>query len=310
MANYAILRFQKYKAGGVAGIDRHNERKKSCYKSNPNIDPERSKDNYHLIAPNGTYSSEYKKRISEVGCRTRSNSTVIVETLITASPEFLEKMNAEEQRQFFTRAADFIFQKIGKQNVISAVVHMDEKTPHMHMTFCPITEDGRLSAKDILGNRQSLSKWQDDFYEHMVQFYPDLSRGLPASLTKRKHIPTYLFKQAEELQQIYPKLMESLGSINTFNAGKKRDEALAFLAKHLPKLTKFSAQIKRTDEYIRDLEEAKKNLESTVADQDAQFFEMEYTVRNLNHEQKKVKDLLKKIPAELLTEFTKNEKTR
>jgi len=130
------------------------------------------------------------------------------------------------------------------------------------------------------------------------------------SLTKRKHIPTYLFKQADELQQIYPKLVESLENINAFNAGKKRDEALSFLAKHLPKLTKFSAQIKRTNEYIRDLEEAKKDLESAVAEQDAQLFEMEYTVRNLNHEQKKVKDLLKKIPAELLTELTKNEKTR
>ena len=48
---YAILRFQKRKAGGVAACERHNERKKEAYKSNPDIDMERSKNNYHLIAP-------------------------------------------------------------------------------------------------------------------------------------------------------------------------------------------------------------------------------------------------------------------
>ena len=47
---YAILRFQKRKAGGVAACERHNERKKEAYKSNPDIDMERSKNNYHLIA--------------------------------------------------------------------------------------------------------------------------------------------------------------------------------------------------------------------------------------------------------------------
>ena len=53
---YAILRFQKRKAGGVAACERHNERKKEAYKSNPDIDMERSKNNYHLVAPpNYTY---------------------------------------------------------------------------------------------------------------------------------------------------------------------------------------------------------------------------------------------------------------
>ena len=55
---YAILRFQKRKAGGVAACERHNERKKEAYKSNPDIDMERSKNNYHLIAPpKYTYNS-------------------------------------------------------------------------------------------------------------------------------------------------------------------------------------------------------------------------------------------------------------
>lgn len=54
-------------------------------------------------------------------------------------------------------------------NVVSAVVHMDEKTPHMHLAFVPLTKDNCLSAKEILGNRVSLSKWQDDSRAHKVR---------------------------------------------------------------------------------------------------------------------------------------------
>lgn len=90
---YAILRFQKRKAGGVAACERHNERKKEAYKSNPDIDMERSKNNYHLIAPpKYTYKKEINRMVAEAGCRTRKDSVMMVETLITASPEFMNQL--------------------------------------------------------------------------------------------------------------------------------------------------------------------------------------------------------------------------
>ena len=57
-------------------------------------------------------------------------------------------------------------------------------------------EDNRLCAKEIIGNRANLTKWQDDFHAYMVEKYPALERGESASKTGRKHIPTRLFKQA------------------------------------------------------------------------------------------------------------------
>ena len=65
----------------------------------------------------------------------------------------------------------------------------------------PLTEDNRLCAKEIIGNRANLTKWQDDFYAYMLQKYPDLERGETASKTGRKHIPTRLFKQAVHLSK-------------------------------------------------------------------------------------------------------------
>ena len=64
---------------------------------------------------------------------------------------------------------------------------MDEKTPHLHLTFVPLTKDNRLCAKEIIGNRANLTKWQDDFHASMVEKYPDLERGESASKTGRKH---------------------------------------------------------------------------------------------------------------------------
>lgn len=128
---YAILRFQKRKAGGVAACERHNERKKEAYKSNPDIDMERSKNNYHLIAPpKYTYKKEINRMVAEAGCRTRKDSVMMVETLITASPEFMNQLPPEEQKAYFQTALDFISERVGKQNILSAVVHMDERTPH------------------------------------------------------------------------------------------------------------------------------------------------------------------------------------
>ncbi len=173
---YAILRFQKRKAGSVASCERHNERKKEAYKSNPDIDTERSKDNYHLVPPpRYTYKKEINRMVKEAGCKVRRDSVMMVETLITASPEFMNSLPPEEQKEYFTRALEFLSERVGKQNILSAVVHMDEKTPHMHLCFVPITPEKKLSAKAFLGNQKSLSEWQTAYHERIAcggQAYP------------------------------------------------------------------------------------------------------------------------------------------
>lgn len=183
---YTILRFKKDKGGAVAGCERHNERKKEAYKSNPDIDINKSKYNYHIIqAPKYTYSRKIKDLIKRYGCKVRKDSVKLVETLITASPDFMNKLSEKEKREYFERATEFIKQEVGEDRIISAVVHMDESTPHMHLAFCPINKDGKLSAKSILGNQKSLSEWQTRFYECMHERWNELERGKSAQETKK-----------------------------------------------------------------------------------------------------------------------------
>ena len=138
---YAILRFSKYKGPEISGIDAHNERTKEKYASNPDIDPTRTHLNFHLIKPERKYRAESERQIAEAGCRTRSDSVRVVEALITATPEFFKGKKRAEIKEFFNEALEFIKQNQAPETIISAVVHLDEKSPHMHLCFVPLTED-------------------------------------------------------------------------------------------------------------------------------------------------------------------------
>lgn len=254
MPQYAIMRFAKQK-GGAGALEAHHERTKAKYASNPDIDTARSKYNFHIVAPQVHYRQEVDSRIETAGCRTRKDSVRFIDTLITASPDFFKGKKYAEVRAYFERATDFLSRKIGKGNIFTAVVHMDEKTPHMHLCFTPITEDGRLSAKDIIGNRVQLTKWQDDFWAHMVKGFPDLERGESASKTGRKHIPTRVFKQAAHLTKQAERIQAALDGINPLNASKKRDEAVALLQKFFPDMEGLETRLRR---YKREFDRQEK----------------------------------------------------
>lgn len=259
MPQYAILRFAKHKGGSAGALEAHHERRKEKYASNPDIDITRSKDNFHVIQPQNRYKQEIEKRIQTAGCKTRKDSTRFVDTMITASPQFFNGKSKQEIRAYFMEAVKFIAQRIGKDNIFSAVVHMDEKTPHLHLCFTPITEDGRLSAKEILGNRAQLSKWQDDFYAYMFQSFPDLERGESSLKTGRKHIPTSIFKQAVHLTRQAAKIRTLLADVGPLNARKRTEEISSLLIKWFPKMESFETQLKRYKKGFATLE--KKNTE-------------------------------------------------
>ena len=203
-------------------LEAHHERKKEQYASNPDIDTSRSKYNFHIVKPDGRYYHFIQSRIEQARCRTRKDSTRFVDTLITASPEFFKGKSPKEIAAYFQRAADFLIDRVGRENIVSAMVHMDEKTPHLHLVFVPLTKDNRLCAKEIIGNRANLTKWQDDFHACMVEQYPDLERGESASKTGRKHIPTRLFKQAVNLSKQARAIEAVLSGITPLNAGRRK----------------------------------------------------------------------------------------
>ena len=166
---------------------------------------------------------------------------------MTASPEFFKGKKKGEIKAYFQEALGFIREHQDPKTIISAVVHMDEKTSHMHLCFVPLTADGRLSAKEIVGNKKKLTQWQDKFWEHMVKKYPDLERGESASETGRDHIPPRLFKEAIHLNRMKEQIMAILNGTNPFNKKGKLDELEALLDKYVPGAEALRTKLRKYD---------------------------------------------------------------
>ena len=315
-AQYGILRFAKYKGPEIGQIEAHNERTKETYASNPDIDPARKHLNYNLLSPPSKYRAEAERQIREAGCRTRKDSVRLVETLITASPEFFLGKSQQEIRAYFERALEFMKTKQDPDTFVSAVVHMDEKTPHMHLCFVPITEDGRLSAKDIVGNKKKLTKWQDEYWSYMVKKYPDLERGESASETGRTHIPPRIFKQATKLHRLEQKLRELLSSINPMNAKRVREEILKILDEYIPGvaelMTKAKALKKAEKELKAEIAQLKKEANSNKPSVQ-RLLELEKKVQEQEELQRTISSLqqtLTAIPPEIIAEYNEPKSER
>ena len=302
-AQHAILRFAKYKGPEISRIEAHNERTKESYASNPDVDTARSKQNFHLVTPERRYRAETERQIAQAGCRTRSDSVRVVEVLFTASHDFFKGKSKGEIRAFFEECMAFLAQRQDPATYLSAVVHMDEKTPHMHLSFVPLTADGRLSAKEIVGNRQKLTQWQDAFWEHMVQKYPDLERGESASKTGRTHIPPRIFKQATHLNRQLDKILQLLADTNVWNAKKRTAQLETALRKFFPEMEDFLTQTRKYEKAIRGLSAEKERLKQELDQSKETQRKQKMNEYRLEADYANLLRKLERIPPELRRQF-------
>ena len=310
---YTILRFAKQKGGAARSIDAHHERTKEEYASNPDIDKSRIAQNYHLVTPRWSYEQEIKHSIQMAGCRVRRDSVKFVDTLVTVSPEFA-KAHEAEMPEYFNRAFDFLKERVGEENIFSAVVHMDEKTPHMHLCFVPLTKDKRLSAKEILGNKKAMIQWQDDFYACMAERWPELERGTPAVETRRKHLTPQWYKKVTAMDTKLEKLEAALSDVNVFNAGKKREEAAALLKQLLPEVESFQAEIQRMQAAVsqslsmqRCSAEENEALKDELTVERRKSAEQRAKLTVLEERYKRAEKLLSKLPRDVILQYSKYE---
>lgn len=197
---YGVCRLRKYKRGAVRGIETHVERRATISNTNPNIERSHSSKNYDL---NGRYDDTFiqqiNERFAECGIKKsklRKDAVMVAELLFTASPTFFDGKTDDEIRQYFTTCYEYACSKFGAENIISAMVHLDEKTPHMHLCFVPITKDNRLNIHSYFPTGKQLVKFQDDVHENVFKGY-GLERGEPAKETGRKHIETMDWKKEQ-----------------------------------------------------------------------------------------------------------------
>ena len=204
--SYAIIRNEKLTRAQAMGAYKHNERKTKNH-SNKNIDSSRTELNYYLKKNELSYIKEFdriKKKYNLKG-QIRSNSNIICEMVFTSDQKFFDEIGYEESKRYFTESYIFIcnYKNLGKQNIISAVVHMDEDTPHMHLLFIPVvhTTDkqgnkiDKVCCRDFWRGKNSYRDLQNAYFKHISEKGFKLERGELVEVTNREHYSIQEYKK-------------------------------------------------------------------------------------------------------------------
>ena len=189
--SFAIIRNTKYKRENLKGIYRHNERKNKNY-SNDNIDKERSYLNYSIKSPKYRYDKEFDRLKEEYNLKGQIKvvSNIACEYIITSDKQFFDEIGEKETKRYFETAYNFVaeYKNLGEQYIMSAKVHMDEETPHMHLIFLPVvhTTDkkgndiDKLACSEFWKEKDSYRQLQNAFHSYITANGFDLERGNPS----------------------------------------------------------------------------------------------------------------------------------
>lgn len=197
---FAVVHMMKIKQGAVGGIQSHNNREHTP-RTNPDVDMSRSGDNINLV-PCDNYKGAIKEKVSALvqsDKAIRKDAVVVCDFIITSDYDTMKELGAEKQRAFFEDAVKWFGDRYGKDRVLFATVHMDEKTPHLHMGVVPITAEGRLSAKTIF-TKTEMKAIQTEFARDVGAKY-GLERGVEGS--DRTHLSELDFKIQKAEEALY-----------------------------------------------------------------------------------------------------------
>jgi hypothetical protein len=184
MANYAIMRCKKLTGmGSVASALQH------CYRERetPNADADRTPENHCSVSQSADEAmGKLRELLPE---KRRKDAVLAVEYVMTASPEWWNEATPRQQAEFFARSEQWLENKYGKDRVVAAVVHRDEATPHLSAFVVPLTQDGRLSAKEFIGGRSKMRDDQSTYAESVKKL--GLERGIEGSRATHQTVQHY-----------------------------------------------------------------------------------------------------------------------
>lgn len=267
--SYAIIRNANYKKDNLAGLYKHNERKNTNY-SNKEISKDKQKNNYSIKKCNTTYTNALKILQKEYNLQGRiiKTTNVVCEFIITSNNDFFDRIGEEETKRYFQTAYNFVanYKNLGEENILSAKVHLDETTPHLHIVFVPVihkldTKSGKvinkIACSEYWKGKDSYRILQDNFYKYIIENGFDLERG---KSKKIEHLSTEKLKQVTDYDNIkYELTHEQVTNLET----KKTALILAQnneLIKYTNKLKNHLSKSYKAIECVQELEKENTNL--------------------------------------------------
>lgn len=305
--SYAIVRNEKLTRAEINGKGTHNDRKAKNH-SNKDIDPTRTHLNYYIKKNDFTYIKEFDKYIKENNLKghLRSNSVIMCQMIFTSGQAFFDNIGEKETKRYFDECYKFIcnYKNLGEKNIISAVVHLDEGAPHMHLMFVPVvhTKDkagnkiDKICARDFWKGRNSYRKLQDSYFNHVKSKGFDLERGMFVEDTNRKHYTIEEYKKITNYDNTKKLLNEmklelpevpDINDISKFSI--KRDEKILEkiikpkddLIKELYKENlSLNKELSKQSKIVDEATKYQKERDKILADNQ----ELNNTIRNLEYE--------------------------
>lgn len=258
--SYAIIRNANYKKDNLAGLYKHNERKNTHY-SNKDINKNSSIKNYSIKPCNTTYSNALKMLQKENNLQGRiiKTTNVVCEFIITSDKEFFEHIGEEETKRYFQTAYNFVanYKSLGEKYILSAKVHLDESTPHLHIVFVPVVhkldkESGKqmnkIACSEYWKGKDSYKQLQDNFYKYVTDNGFDLERGKAREV---EHLSTEKLKQITNYDNIkYELTQEQIHPLNTKDTSlilQQNNELIAYSNKLKLQLSKSYTAIRKIE---------------------------------------------------------------
>ena len=267
--SYAIIRNANYKKDNLAGLYKHNERKNTYY-SNKDINKNNSIKNYSIKQCNTTYSNALKTLQKENNLQGRiiKTTNAVCEFIITSDKEFFQNIGEEETKRYFQTAYNFVanYKNLGEKYILSAKVHLDESTSHLHIVFVPVVHKldkksgkqiDKIACSEYWKGKDSYKQLQDNFYKYVTDNGFDLERGKAREV---EHLSTEKLKQITNYDNIkYELTQEQILPLKTKDTSlilQQNNELIAYSNKLKLQLSKSYTAIRK----IEKLQQENMNL--------------------------------------------------
>lgn len=291
---FCIMRTEKRKRTDITGIQKENTRTATEY--NNKVSPGMDVFNVVLKESNN-WLQDIDNEIKAAGAKTRSNSVLALDTIYTASPDFFTGRNNAENDKFFRDCLKFHESHFG--HIISAVVHYDETTPHLHIISVPLTKDGRLSARDVIGNKAKMSKTQDAFFEQVGKGY-GLERGIHMDGQEKKQ---HISAQEHELREIKQEIAKGQEELEAIEHSKESARTRAQTARQTA--TELQKQVEQLQEERVKQHNSLKMLSASKTDRQKELRGINSAIRQKQRELEAIKEDVEEVK-EYLTEGQRN----
>lgn len=304
---FCIMRTEKRKRTDLGGIQRENTRTVTEY--NNKVSP--GMDIFNVtLKESSNWLQDINNEIKAAGAKTRSNSVLALDTIYTASPDFFQGKTNQQNDDFFKDCLQFHQEHFG--HIISAVIHYDETTPHLHVISVPLTKDNRLSARDVIGNKAKMSKTQDAFFEQVGRGY-GLERGIHMDGQEKKQHISAQEHELHEIKQQIAREQEKLEAIeHSEETARTRAQEFKQKAAELQKQIE-QLQEERNNQHksLLKLTEAKhkaqkevKGLNYTIKDKQTEFDAITADIKQASKDLEALSGYLSKAEQEKTWEIT------